>query len=115
MDLRFVDRNDRQDVKELDRSVKNRFNWAWLEEKDCNGDFLSDYIRKMPEAGVAWCISFFFHAKLRLCTAVVERRSFTFMLRTLRTVKLDGQLNVLSHCQLLLLPPKKWKTAQRNH
>ncbi|GFS14224.1 hypothetical protein ElyMa_004902100 [Elysia marginata] len=55
MDLRFADRNGRQDVKELDRSVKNRFNWAWLEEKDCNGDFLSDYIRKMPEAGVAWC------------------------------------------------------------
>ncbi|GFR93736.1 DNA repair and recombination protein RAD54 [Elysia marginata] len=49
--------NHTKDVKELDRSVKNRFNWAWLEEKDCNGDFLSDYIRKMPEAGVAWCIS----------------------------------------------------------
>ncbi|KAK6964629.1 DNA repair and recombination protein RAD54 [Biomphalaria glabrata] len=43
-------------LKEIDKSVKNKFNWEWLEEKDCMGHFLSSYIRKLEEPGVAWCI-----------------------------------------------------------
>ena len=52
----FVDRNGREDIKIIDKCVRNKFNWMWLEEKDANGDFLSDYIRKLKDPGFAWCL-----------------------------------------------------------
>ncbi|XP_019731634.1 uncharacterized protein LOC109519504 [Hippocampus comes] len=48
---------DRQaDLHAIDASVRNTFKWSWLEEKDVNGDFLSDYIRKVDKPGLAICI-----------------------------------------------------------
>ena len=44
-----VDRH--ADVRAIDTSVKNAFRWSWLEEKDLNGDFLSEYIRKIDKPG----------------------------------------------------------------
>ena len=35
--LEYVKREGRVDVKELDKGLKNKFCWAWLEEKDDNG------------------------------------------------------------------------------
>ncbi|XP_055881072.1 uncharacterized protein LOC129925675 [Biomphalaria glabrata] len=43
-------------IKQIDKNVKNKFKWVWMEEKDCMGDFLSSYIRKLEDPGVAWCI-----------------------------------------------------------
>jgi hypothetical protein len=36
-------------IKEVDRGLKNIFSWKWLENKDFNGDFLSDYVRKIDQ------------------------------------------------------------------
>jgi hypothetical protein len=38
----IVDRS--ADIKAIERSVKNKFKWSWLEEKDEHGDYLSLYI-----------------------------------------------------------------------
>ena len=53
--LEYVKREGRVDVKELDKGLKNKFCWAWLEEKDDNGDFFADYYRKLKEPGMAYC------------------------------------------------------------
>ena len=39
----------------IDHSVRNKFKWNWLEEKDANGDYLSDYVRKLSTSGFAKC------------------------------------------------------------
>ena len=44
------------DLNEIERGVKNKFRWDWLEEKDVDGHFLSDYIRKLNVAGQCKCI-----------------------------------------------------------
>lgn len=43
-------------IKEIDGKVKNKWNWAWLQEKDVNGDFLSSYLRKIDAPGLSFCI-----------------------------------------------------------
>ena len=30
--------------------------WNWLLKKDVNGDFLSDYVKKISQAGVTICL-----------------------------------------------------------
>ena len=41
--------------REVDLACEN---WSWLEEKDVNGDFISDYIRKIDASGLAlYCIN----------------------------------------------------------
>ena len=52
--MNIVDRS--ADLKTIEEGVKNKFRWTWLEEKDCLGDFLSDYVRKTDQAGIAFCI-----------------------------------------------------------
>ena len=42
--------------RQVDVACKNKWNWPWLEEKDVNGDFISDCIRKMDASGLAFCI-----------------------------------------------------------
>ena len=42
--------------REVYLACKNKWNWSWLEEKDVNGDFISDYIRKIDASGLAFCI-----------------------------------------------------------
>ena len=54
---KFVHRNGRENIKQIDSGVKNKFNWSWLEEKDCNDEYLSEYIRKLKEPGIAICIA----------------------------------------------------------
>ena len=51
-----MDVDRKMNVKEIDKGVKNKFNWKWLESKDGNGDFLSSYIRKINVAGKVRCI-----------------------------------------------------------
>ena len=43
-------------IKVIDNGIKNKFQWKWLENKDTNGNYLSDYFRKINVAGKAWCI-----------------------------------------------------------
>jgi hypothetical protein len=47
----IVDRS----IKAIERSVKNKFKWSWLEEKDEHGDYLSLYIRKIDVLGCVIC------------------------------------------------------------
>ena len=42
-------------LKEIDLGIKNCFRWGWLEEKDSNGHYLSDYIRKINIPGKVAC------------------------------------------------------------
>jgi hypothetical protein len=48
-----VDRS--ADIRLIDRGINNRFSWKWLEDKDFNNDFLSDYIRKIDQPGYCIC------------------------------------------------------------
>lgn len=52
---KFVDRKT-GDLQTIESGVRNKFLWSWLEEKDCNGDFLSDYVRKTIKPGNAHCL-----------------------------------------------------------
>ena len=54
MDTKVLQRTD--DVKEVERNIRNKWNWSWLEEKDGNGDFMSEYIRKINQPGKATCV-----------------------------------------------------------
>ena len=42
-------------IKEIDEGVKNIFLWEWLQEKDWNDSFLSDYICKVDLPGKVVC------------------------------------------------------------
>jgi hypothetical protein len=53
MPFKIIDRT--ADLATLERPIKNKFKWSWLEEKDVHGDFLSDYIRKIDEPGSVIC------------------------------------------------------------
>ena len=44
------------DLKKLESSVKNKFRWDWLEEKDEHGEMLSCYVRKIDKPGMAYCV-----------------------------------------------------------
>jgi hypothetical protein len=48
---KIIDRT--HDLKKIEGSIKNKFKWDWLEEKDLNNDFISTYMRKTDEAGLA--------------------------------------------------------------
>lgn len=43
------------DLQTLEKDVKNKFKWKWLEETDCHGDLLSSYIQKLKLPGFAFC------------------------------------------------------------
>ena len=45
----FVDRTD--DLSELEKDQKNKWQWRWLEQKDSHSDYYSTYIRKFREPG----------------------------------------------------------------
>ena len=51
---REISRND-SSIKELEKGIKNCFRWEWLEEKDINEQYLSDYIRKVNITGKVLC------------------------------------------------------------
>ena len=54
MDSLIVDRT--VDTRLIDKTSKNKFKWAWMEETDSLGDYYSDYIRKLKLSGIARCI-----------------------------------------------------------
>ena len=54
MNTKVLQRTD--DLKALEVNIKNKWNWSWLEERDGNGDFLSEYIRKVNQPGIALCV-----------------------------------------------------------
>ena len=45
---------DRKDQINND-GIKNKWKWAWLEEKNDYGNFYSDYLRKLDAPGLAMC------------------------------------------------------------
>ena len=47
---------DNADVSTIDKGVKNKFKWNWLEEKDSNKMFYSDWVRKVDLPGRALCL-----------------------------------------------------------
>lgn len=56
MALDFIERKGSElQLKTLEKEVKNKFKWSWLEEKDELGNFFSAYIRKIKDPGVVWC------------------------------------------------------------
>ena len=54
MSYKQVHRDD-SDISNIDLGIKNKFNWNWLVEKDKNGMFLSEWVRKLDGPGVALC------------------------------------------------------------
>ena len=44
------------DINKLEKTVKNKWKWQWLELKEeINGDFLSEFVRKIDITGHALC------------------------------------------------------------
>lgn len=43
------------DVSAIDVGIKNKFKWAWLQEKDDNGATLENYICKINKPGLLLC------------------------------------------------------------
>ena len=57
VNIKIIDRQSQSaSIKLIDKNIKNRFKWIWLEEKDCSGEYFSQYIRKIEEPGIAWCL-----------------------------------------------------------
>ena len=52
-DRRFIERKDEGEVKVLDKAVRNKWAWKWM-EKVVSGTNLAECIRKLPTAGM-WC------------------------------------------------------------
>ena len=50
--IKILERTD--NLKAVEAKVKNKWNWTWLQEKDDNGDFLSDYVRKLDRGGLIY-------------------------------------------------------------
>ena len=44
-----------RNLKELDINVRNRWKWGWLNKKHGNGDYLSQYVKKIDQPGIALC------------------------------------------------------------
>ena len=53
---KIISRENNKSGREVDVACKNKSNWSCLEEKDVNGDFILDYIRKIDASGIAFCI-----------------------------------------------------------
>lgn len=50
----FVGRGDLC-IKTIDKTVKNKFKWEWLQEKLDGGGYFSDIFRKLKEPGFVYC------------------------------------------------------------
>ena len=49
----IVERKISVDARKIDKEVENKWVWELLLEKDINGDYLSEYLKKVDQAGVA--------------------------------------------------------------
>ena len=54
----IVERKISVDARKIDKEVENKWVWDLLLEKDINGDYLSEYLKKVDQAGVAGGIIF---------------------------------------------------------
>lgn len=52
---RVIVERGKQDVKAIDKILKNKWNWNWL-ERSVAGTFLDHCIRKLDTPGMAFCI-----------------------------------------------------------
>ena len=50
------DGSDSATVTNIDCGVKHKWLWTWLDLKDADGQFLSQYIRKLKVPGVGLCV-----------------------------------------------------------
>ena len=41
--------------KIFDASIRDKWNWSWLSQKDCNDNSLTDYCMKIDKSSCAWC------------------------------------------------------------
>ena len=41
--------------KIFDASIRDKWNWSWLSQKDCNDNSLTDYCMKIDKSSYAWC------------------------------------------------------------
>lgn len=51
--FKVLERTD--DLQKIEDGVKNKWKWIWCEERDGNGDFYSEYLRKIDKPGKAYC------------------------------------------------------------
>ena len=49
----IVERKISVDARKIDKEVENKWVWDLLLEKDINGDYLSEYLKKVDQAGIA--------------------------------------------------------------
>ena len=47
--------DSRSMLKKIDAGIKNRRVWKWLEDKDVNGIYFSEYVCKLSKPGFAIC------------------------------------------------------------
>ena len=92
--------NNRRDMPDLEEGIKNKFKFEWLTLKDINGDFLSDYIRKVVDPGMAFCI----HCNDYIKYASSGKSSFIKHARTqkhqkMRNLKIGNQQLPASYVQ----------------
>ena len=40
------------DILKIDAGIKNRWVWKWLADKDANGIYFSEYVRKITKPGI---------------------------------------------------------------
>ena len=53
---KIINKSESEDARKIDATCKNKWKWPWLEEKDENGDYLSNYVLKINVSGSAFCI-----------------------------------------------------------
>ena len=52
---RFIERREEAEVTVIDKTVRNKWSWKWT-EKLVDGTILGECIRKLPRAGLAYCL-----------------------------------------------------------
>ena len=52
---RFIESREEAEVTVIDKTVRNKWSWKWT-EKLVAGTILGEFIRKLPRAGLAYCL-----------------------------------------------------------
>ena len=69
----FLKRHETAVVDELDRDVRNKWVWAWLDCQDANEDFYASYIRKLNVPGQD------LGGQYRVCTVLSSRKLYMYV------------------------------------
>ena len=69
----FLKRHETAVVDELDRGVRNKWVWAWLDCQDANEDFYASYIRKLNVPGQD------LGGQYRVCTVLSSRKLYMYV------------------------------------